>query len=100
MTETAPKTRRRRNPKLTALWLGVLCALIAELLGYTWVRVQYVRVGYEIAALNRETQHLTELQDNFKVELARLKSPQRITKIAREKLGLTLPAPRQMVVLP
>ena len=42
MTEPAPKTRRRRNPKVTALWLGVLCALIAELLGYTWVRVQYV----------------------------------------------------------
>ena len=100
MTEPEPKTRRRRNPKLVALWLLLLCALIAELLVYTWVRVQCVRVGYEIALLNRETQRLAELQDNFKVELARLKSPQRITKIAREKLGLTMPAPRQMMVLP
>jgi cell division protein FtsL len=100
MTEPAPKARRRRDPKMIALWLLLLGALIAELFGYTWVRVQCVRVGYEIAALNRETQRLTELQDNFKVELARLKSPQRITKIAREKLGLTLPAPRQMMVLP
>jgi len=100
MTEPETKTRRRRNPKMVALWLLLLCVLIAELLGYTWVRVQCVRVGYEIALLNRETQRLTELQDNFKVELARLKSPQRITKIAREKLGLTTPAPRQMMVLP
>jgi cell division protein FtsL len=100
MTEPAPKTRRRRNPKMVAVWLLLLCALIAELLVYTWVRVQCVRVGYEIALLNRETQRLTELQDSFKVELARLKSPQRITKIAREKLGLTMPAPRQMMVLP
>ena len=100
MTEPAPKTRRRRNPKMVAVWLLLLCVLIAELLVYTWVRVQCVRVGYEIAVLNRETLRLTELQDNFKVELARLKSPQRITKIAREKLGLTLPAPKQMMVLP
>jgi cell division protein FtsL len=100
MTEPAPKTRRRRNPKMVAVWLLLLCVLIAELLVYTWVRVQCVRVGYEIAVLNRETLRLTELQDNFKVELARLKSPQRITKIAREKLGLTMPAPRQMMVLP
>jgi len=100
MTKPAPKTIRRRDPKMIALWLLLLCALIAELLGYTWVRVQCVRVGYEIAALNRETLRLIELQDNFKLELARLKSPQRITKIAREKLGLTMPAPRQMMVLP
>lgn len=100
MTEPAPKTRRRRDPKMITLWLLLLCALIAELLGYTWVRVQCVRVGYEIAVLNRETLRLIELQDNFKLELARLKSPQRITKIAREKLGLTMPAPRQMMVLP
>jgi len=100
MTKPAPETRRRRDPKMIALWLLLLCALIAELLGYTWVRVQCVRVGYEIAALNRETLRLIELQDNFKLELARLKSPQRITKIAREKLGLTMPAPRQIMVLP
>jgi uncharacterized protein HemX len=65
MTEPAPNTRRRRNPKLIALWLLLLCALIVELLGYTWVRVQCVRVGYEIAVLNRETLRLTELQANF-----------------------------------
>jgi cell division protein FtsL len=50
--------------------------------------------------LNREQQRLNELQVNFKVELARLKAPQRITKIAQEKLGLTLPAPKQMMVMP
>jgi cell division protein FtsL len=91
---------RRRNPKMIALWLSLLCVFIAELLVYTWVRVQCVRVGYEISALNKEQQRLVELQANLKVELARLKAPQRITKIAQEKLGLTLPAPNQIMVLP
>jgi cell division protein FtsL len=91
---------RRRNPKRIALWLSLLCVFIVELLVYTWVRVQCVRVGYEISALNKEQQQLAELQANLKVELARLKAPQRITKIAQEKLGLTLPAPKQIMVLP
>jgi cell division protein FtsL len=85
---------------MLALWLSLLCVFIAELLAYTWVRVQCVRVGYEISTLNKEQERLNELQANFKVELARLKAPQRITRIAREKLGLTLPAPEQMKVMP
>lgn len=85
---------------MIALWLTLLCVFIAELFVYTWVRVQCVRVGYEISALTKEQQRLTEFQANLKVELARLKAPQRITKIAQEKLGLMLPAPNQIMVLP
>jgi cell division protein FtsL len=85
---------------MIALWLTLLCVFIAEFFVYTWVRVQCVRVGYEISALTKEQQRLTEFQANLKVELARLKAPQRITKIAQEKLGLTLPAPNQIMVLP
>ncbi|MGE5258956.1 MAG: cell division protein FtsL [Hyphomicrobiales bacterium] len=99
MTRSTPGPRRR-NPRMLALWLSLLCVFIAELLVYTWVRVQCVRVGYEISTLNKEQQRLNELQANLKVELARLKAPQRITKIAQERLGLTLPAPRQMMVMP
>ncbi len=40
------------------------------------------------------------MQDNLKIELARLKSPQRIAKIAREQLGLVTPTPKQTIVIP
>ena len=96
---TPPANTRRRSPRRIALWLSLLLVFIVELLVTTWVRVQCNNLGYEIAALNRETQRLAELQDNLRVELARLKSPQRITRIARE-MGLTLPAPAQVMVLP
>lgn len=98
MNAPAPNIRRR-SPRRIALWLSLLIVFIAELLVTTWVRVQCLNVGYEISALNRETQRLTELQENLKVELARLKSPQRITRIGRE-MGLTMPAPAQVRVLP
>jgi cell division protein FtsL len=99
MTDPTAKNRRR-NPKLLVLWISLLCVFIAELLIYTWVRVQCVRVGYEISALTKEQQRLTELQANLKVELARLRAPQRIIRIAQEKLGLTLPSSKQMMVMP
>jgi cell division protein FtsL len=99
MTDPKPKVRRR-NPKMLALWCSLLCVFIAELLIYTWVRVQCVRMGYEISALTKEQQRLTELQANLKVELARLRAPQRIIPIAQEKLKLTLPTSKQMLVMP
>jgi len=98
MTGTAKP--RRRNPRMIALWIVLLCIFIGELLGYTWARMQCVQVGYEISALNKEQQSLNELQANLRVELARLKAPQRIIKIAQEKLGLTLPTPKQTLVMP
>ncbi len=99
MANPTPKTRTR-NPRVLAVWIFLLCVFIAELLIYTWVRVQCVRVGYEISASTKEQQRLTELQANLRVELARLRAPQRIIRIAQEKLGLTLPTPRQMMVMP
>jgi cell division protein FtsL len=85
---------------MLAVWVCLFSVFIAELLIYTWVRVQCVRVGYEISELTKEQQRLNELQANLKVELARLRTPQRIIRIAHEKLGLTLPTSRQMMVMP
>jgi cell division protein FtsL len=99
MGDPPPKTRRR-NPRIVAVWICLLCVVIAELLVYTWVRVQWFQVGYEISNLTKEQQHLNELQANLKVELARLRAPQRIIRIAQEKLHLTLPASNQMMVMP
>jgi cell division protein FtsL len=99
MGDPPPKTRRR-NPRIVAVWICLLCVVIAELLAYTWVRVQWFQVGYEISNLTKEQQHLNELQANLKVELARLRAPQRIIRIAQEKLRLTLPASNQMMVMP
>jgi cell division protein FtsL len=97
---SSQQSKRRLNPRALALWGLVLGIVVAELFAYALVRVHCLRVGYEIGTLTKEQKHLAELQDNLRVELARLKSPQRITKIAREQLGLTLPNPNQVRVMP
>ena len=92
--------RKQRNPKVTAVCLILMFVFIAELLFYTWCRVQYVRNKYEIAEQTARARQLTAMQDNFKIELARLKSPKRIARIARTQLGLITPSPKQTIIIP
>ena len=85
---------------MLALGLVLMGLFIGELLFYTWCRVQYVQVKYDIAKATQTQQRLMALQDNLKIELANLKSPQRIATIAREQLGLITPTSKQMVPIP
>jgi cell division protein FtsL len=62
--------------------------------------VQYVRVGYEISGASHQHEALLALQGSLRVELASLKSPERIEKIAKKQLGLVTPTPEQMIIIP
>jgi cell division protein FtsL len=94
------KKRIQRDPKAIITYLVIMLVFIAELLFYTWCRVQSVKIKYDIAEQTATSRKLSAMQDSLKVELARLKSPQRIAKIARTQLGLITPTPQQTIVLP
>ncbi len=81
-------------------WMLILTLFIGELFFYTWCRVQCVQVGIAISSQRRKQQELVTLQNSLKIELARLKSPEMIIRVANQKLGLTMPAPKQTIVLP
>ena len=85
---------------MLALWLVLMGFFIGELLFYTWCRVQCVQMKYEISKATERQQRLVALQDNLKIELANLKSPQRIATIARKQLGLITPTSKQMISIP
>ena len=97
---TRKKQRKKRSLKFTFVGLALMALFIGELLLYTWSRVQCVRIRYEISEQAKEQKRLMAFQDNLKIELARLKSPQRIAKIAKTKLGLIIPKPSQMILVP
>lgn len=84
---------------MVAVGIALMVIFIAELLVYTWCRVQYVRTGYEITDATKENQRLTELQERLKVEEARLRSPERLMRIAQQR-GLVLPDSKQVLVIP
>jgi cell division protein FtsL len=94
------KKRKQRNPKVTIVFLCLMLFFIAELLFYTWCRVQSVRIKYEITEQTAHVWQLSTMQDNLKIEFARLKSPSRIAKIAITQLGLITPSSKQIILIP
>ena len=85
---------------MVGVWLAIMILFIVELFFYTWCRVQYIQMGYDISEGADEQRTLVTLQQNLKIELARLKSPERIEKIARQQLGLIAPSEEQIIVVP
>jgi cell division protein FtsL len=92
------KVSKKRN-FLVAIGGALVVVFMAELLVYAWCRVQYVRTGYQITEATVENQHLKELYRKLKLEEARLRSPDRIMRIARQR-GLVIPDSKQVVVIP
>ena len=88
------------NLKKTGLWFFIMTVFILELFFYTWCRVQNIRCGYEISNEMTHQKKLMAYQNNLKIEMARLKSPERITQIAKQQLGLITPTSKQLIIIP
>ena len=96
-----PKKEDKTNRKLKimGMWIIILSLFISELLIYTWARVQCINVGYEINTETRKNIDLKSVKKNIQIELARLKSPERLSRIAKERLNLNTPTPDQIIVV-
>lgn len=88
--EPDPKFRRTM---VSALVLSAL--LVASTLGLAALRVQQVRLSYQLDSLRDRRQALEELHRQLLVEVATLRSPALIEARARA-LGLTAPAREQV----
>jgi len=82
-----------------SVWIFIATVLMAVLLIYVWSHIHMTELEYQIAReLSNKEQSLEE-QAKLKLELATLKSPQRIEIIAREKLQMTYPGREQVILL-
>jgi len=91
--------RKKKTSNVLSLGLMLIAVFIGELFFYTWCRVQCTRMGYEITRSENQYEKLLFIKDNLQIESARLKSPERIARTAA-KLGLMIPTPKQMVIMP
>ena len=100
MARKTKTKKKNRNVKITGILIIFMVIFIAELLIFTWCRVNFIGVGYEISEETKKQHELIALQNNLKIELASLKSPERIAKIAKDQFGLTVPSKSQTIVIP
>jgi len=69
-------------------------------IGYVWSNFERTQIGYDISQLKKEEMRLKEINRKLRLELALLRSPQRLETKAVNELGLRQPTPEQIVTMP
>ncbi len=83
---------------LPAVLLFALFAAVGIL--HVTSRVLVVDMGYRLSKAQSEGNALTRENDRLKLELATLKAPARLERLAHEQLGMMMPAGSAVVSLP
>jgi cell division protein FtsL len=80
-------------------FIFVTLVLMAVALFYVWSHIHMTELEYMVAAEMSIKEKLLEEQTKLKVEIATLKSPQRLEAIAKEQLQMTYPTRDQVIIL-
>lgn len=80
-------------------WLVLISILLCELLFYTWVRVESTQTVFRISKAQYDQKEIKSYNEALSLEKATLISPERISKIARSELNLSIPRPDQIIYL-
>jgi cell division protein FtsL len=93
------RQRERTGDVGYSTWIFIASILMAVALIYVWSHIHMTELEYQIARELSNRERLTEEQAKLKVELATLKSPQRIETIARNKMQMVYPEREQVILL-
>ncbi len=77
--------------------LGVVLIIFLFSFIYLWSRVNVTKYGYEISSAVTARASLSEENRRLSMEITRLKSPERIERVAKDELGLVYPTADQIV---
>jgi len=80
--------------KILVVFVG-LCLVFL----FVWERVDIVRVGYQIERLKHDKVVLERERDELRIKFSALSAPDRIAKVASEKLGMELPKQGQVIMV-
>ena len=78
-------TLLRSRCQLAFIIISILAMLVTVRSGISASR------GYALVATQNQAQQLEQENERLKIEIAKLKSPQRISQIAEEELGMVVP---------
>jgi cell division protein FtsL len=88
--------RRQRD-----LWqsLGIGMLLVIVLLLSAWQHFELLRHGYKLEQMQRDRASESDINRHLRLEMETLRAPQRIEKLATERLGMVAPGPDEAIVL-
>jgi cell division protein FtsL len=87
--------------RLKDLWqsLGIGVVLVLVLLFSAWQHFELLRHGYRLEQMQRDRAAESDINRHLRLEMETLRAPQRIEKLATERLGMVAPAEGQAIVL-
>jgi cell division protein FtsL len=77
------------------LLLSLLVIITAAAISRVWTRLKVIEYGYQITEATKRRSKLEDQNRRLEIEVALLKRPERITRLARE-MGLQPVRPEQM----
>ncbi|MBE0597349.1 MAG: cell division protein FtsL [Desulfuromonadales bacterium] len=86
------------RPRLFPLFLFIAVLLVISLF-FVWSRLQVVHLEYDLSSLEGRVRDLTHEERRLRVEAASLRNPGRIEHLAKNQMGLRLPAPAQVITV-
>ena len=87
----------RHRDMWRSVTLGVF--LVAVLLFSAWQHFELLRHGYRLEQMQRDRASENDINRHLRLEMETLRAPQRIEKLATERLGMVAPAEGESVVL-
>jgi len=69
---------------------------LVSLLVYMWPRLYVIRLGYRVQTSEQRLRELLQERDQLRLDIAALKDPQRVYRVATEQLGMHVPRHEQV----
>lgn len=79
--------------------LGAFAVVVVAAALHVSLRYRVLRTGYAIGEKLAEKRELEEEARKLRLELSLLRSPERVERLAREKLGMVRPDPERIRVV-
>ena len=96
-----PIVREVDQARQQQLWrtMGIGLFLVVVLLFSAWQHFELLRHGYRLEQMQRDRAAESDINRHLRLEMETLRAPQRIEKLAIERLGMTPPVGTEAVVL-
>ncbi len=88
---------RRQRQLWQSAGIGVLLVLV--LMFSAWQHFELLRHGYQLEQMQRDRAAEAEINRHLRLEIETLRAPQRIEKLATQRLGMVEPAADEAIVL-
>ena len=96
-----PIVREVDEQRQRELWqsIGIGCVLVLVLLFSAWQHFELLRHGYRLEQMQRERAVEEEISRHLKLEVETLRAPQRIEKLATQRMGMVSPSADDAMVI-